>query len=206
MEHAAPHLVSFGVMAILGFVVVPIWMLAGLADYFCHRGSDIEHTSGAPESIMHLTQFGLVGLPLAAGLFFKVDAGVLMLMALFVVLHHTIAYVDVRYANQTRVVRPIEQIVHSFLELLPVTAFLLMVCLEFDQLEGILGFGGAEADFAFHLRTPPLPVWYVLPVLLGALIMGLAPYLEELYRCLRVQCFVSQAGRVSAAANAPDGV
>ena len=187
MEHAPPDLIVVGVTAILGFVVLPLWIFMGLADYFCHRATDIEHTSGTRESTMHLAQFALVGVPLLAGLLLWVDAGVLILAAVFAILHHIVAFVDVRYANKTRDVYPIEQMIHSFLEILPLTAFILLACLNFDQLEALTGVGGAVTDFGFHLRSPALPVWYVATVLISALIVGLVPYLEELFRCLRAQ-------------------
>jgi hypothetical protein len=98
-----------------------------------------------------------------------------------------VAFVDVRYANKTRDVYPIEQMIHSFLEILPLTALILLGCLNFDQLEPLMGFGGAAADFGLHLRSSALPIWYVATVLTSALIMGVGPYLEELLRCLMAQ-------------------
>jgi hypothetical protein len=187
MEHSAPELVVVGATFLLGFVVIPVWMGMGLADYFCHRGSDIAHTSGVLESIMHLGQFTLMGIPLIMALFITVDAGLLLIMLVFIVLHHAVAYVDVRYANATRLVRPIEQMVHSFLEIMPITAFLLVGTIAFDQLEALFGGGVAHADFALRQRWPPLPGWYIVSVLSGAFLFNFVPYLEELLRCLRVR-------------------
>ena len=53
----------------LMYLVVPVWLLAGLADWLCHRTAHIECTSGVFESVLHLVQFALVGLPLLAVLF-----------------------------------------------------------------------------------------------------------------------------------------
>jgi hypothetical protein len=187
MEHAPPDLIVVGVTTVLGFVVLPMWIFMRLADYFCHRASDIEHTSGTLESTMHLAQFGLVGVPLLAGLLLRVDTGVLILAAVFAILHHIVAFVDVRYANKTRVVYPIEQMIHSFLEILPLTALILLGCLNFDQLEALTGVGIAAADFGLHLRKPALPIWYVATVLSAAFGIGLGPFLEEFIRCLAAQ-------------------
>src|SRR3954468_17262202 len=60
---------------ILGFCVLPLWIIAGLGDYLCHRAARIQDNSGAPESILHLVQFGLVGLPVTLGLFLRANAG-----------------------------------------------------------------------------------------------------------------------------------
>ena len=61
-----------------------------------------------------------------AALFLAVKAGLLLAFILFILLHHAVAFADVRYANHMRVVTPVEQMVHSFLEILPITAFLLI--------------------------------------------------------------------------------
>ena len=186
MEHSPSDLVACGAIILLGFVVIPIWMAMGLADYFCHRRADIEHTAGTRESVLHLLQFGLVGIPLTAALFFRVNAGLLLLIAVFVVMHHAVAYVDVRFANGTRDVRPAEQMVHSFLELLPIAAFLLVATLEFGQLQAVAQLGREPLDLGMRLRNPPLPSWYIVGVLLTGFFVNFSPYVEELIRCVRV--------------------
>ena len=108
-------------------------------------------------------------------------------MLVFIVLHHAVAYIDVRYANATRLVRPIEQMVHSFLEIMPITAFLLVSTITFDQLEALFGIGQAHAEFALRLRQLALPTWYIAAVLSGAFLFNLVPYLEEFLRCLRAR-------------------
>ena len=172
LEHSAPDIIVAGLTVLLGFVVIPLWLAMGLADYFCHRASDIEHTSGIRESVLHLAQYFCAGLPLLAGLLFQIDAGLLVFMFVFILLHHAIAYVDVRYANATRRVTPVEQMVHSFLEVLPISAFLLVCALDFAQLGAL--FGDGTPEFGIHLRNPTLPVAYLASVLAAAFIIGLA--------------------------------
>jgi hypothetical protein len=48
---------------LLGYVVFPLWLLSGVADYLCHARSDIAHTSGTHESMLHLLQTAEIGLP-----------------------------------------------------------------------------------------------------------------------------------------------
>jgi hypothetical protein len=187
MEHSSADMVVLGATVILGFVVVPVWLAAGLADYVCHRAARIERSSGVRESLMHLVQFALVGVPLAAALFLRIDAGMLLVFAAFVLLHHAVAYVDVRYANATRPVHPVEQMIHSFLELLPIAAVLLAVALDFAQFEALFGRGVEAADFSLRWRTPALPAWYTGTVLAAAAVFGFIPYVEELLRCVRMQ-------------------
>src|SRR4051812_1482633 len=106
------------------YVVLPLWLAAGFADYLCHRVAHIERTSGWRESALHLIQFAEMALPILAALFLQINAGVILLMIACFILHEATAYLDVRYASATRGVTPLEQHVHSFLEMLPFTGVL----------------------------------------------------------------------------------
>ena len=169
---------------LLMYVVMPVWVLAGLADYACHRAARIENNAGTPESLLHLLQFGLVGIPVMLALFLEITAGFFLLAALFLLLHHLTAYIDVRYADGTRGVAPLEQMVHSFLELAPLTAFLLLAALYWPQL---LSLFSDQADCGLRLKQEPLPAAYVAGLLGATLLLNAVPYLEELTRTLRVR-------------------
>ena len=169
---------------ILGFFVLPLWIGAGLADYLCHRAARIQENSGTPESLLHLLQFGLVGLPLTLGLFLRPNAGFFLFGALCILLHHAVAYMDVRYADGSRKVAPREQMVHSFLELLPITAWLLLAAAEWPQLLALLDLGPEPARFAPEPRL--VSGVYSAVLLVAACIFNLVPYFEELARCLRL--------------------
>jgi len=106
---------------LLMYFVLPLWLAAGFADYLCHRAAHIERTSGWKESLLHLLQFGEMALPILAALFLEINAGVVLLMIVCLLLHEATAYWDVSYATSTRKVAPVEQHVHSFLEILPLT-------------------------------------------------------------------------------------
>src|ERR1700710_321823 len=112
--------------SLLIFVVLPLWIAAGLADYLCHRATSIETTSGTRESALHLVQFALVGVPVTLALFFEINAGYFVLAAIFLLLHHAAAAVDLVYANPRRRIAPREQMIHSFLEIMPLTAACLL--------------------------------------------------------------------------------
>jgi hypothetical protein len=170
---------------ILMFAVVPVWLLAGLTDYFCHRYSHIERTSGPRESALHLIQLALVGLPVTLTLFLEVDAALFAIWIGCLALHHVVAFVDVRYANHTRVVTPFEQMVHSFLELTPIMAFILLAVLFWPQLVALFGQGPSPPVWTLTLKSHPLPALYSLSVLAGAALLNVFPYLEELIRTLR---------------------
>ncbi|MDB6111900.1 MAG: diguanylate cyclase [Pedosphaera sp.] len=163
--------------------VIPVWIVAGLADYFCHRYSRISETSGTRESALHLVQFCLIGLPIVSALFLQINAGIFLLAAICILLHHAVAYVDVAYANHTRKVTPVEQMVHSFLEILPIVAFLLAGILYWPQLLSLLGLGSQTAHFRPEPRVLP-PTW-IACVLGAAFFLNALPYMEELLRCTR---------------------
>ena len=185
--HAATVLLMYGVL--------PVWILAGFVDYFCHRASHIEKTSGPSETAMHLLQFGLIGIPTVIALLFEINAGFFLLATIAMLLHHGVAYIDVRYANQTREVSPFEQMVHSFLEVLPIAAVLLLAVLHWPQVLVLVG-GPAQPDsFGFRLKSHPLPAWYVVGAITAAGVFNAVPYLEELVRCLRAAPTRAEAHR-----------
>lgn len=167
----------------LMYIVVPVWLLAGLADYFCHRAAHIERTSGVAETLLHLLQFALVGVPLLAALFLEVNAAVLLIMLAGLVLHQAAAIWDVRYANATRRVAPAEQHVHGVLEMAPAIATAVVGILNWADFLSLFGIGAA--GFGLELKHAPLPGWYLGAVLLGVLLCGVLPYGEELLRTLR---------------------
>jgi hypothetical protein len=169
--------------AIMMYFVLPVWLAAGFADYLCHRASHIERTSGWKESVLHLLQFAELALPILAALFLEITAGVILLMIVCLVLHQATAMWDVHYANTRREVKPIEQHVHSVLEMMPLTGLLMVVALNWEAFAGL--FGLAPASFALRLKPEPLPVLYVAAVMGLTLLFEVLPYLEELVRGLR---------------------
>jgi hypothetical protein len=184
MEHVADNVPRLSASyLLLGFFVLPLWIAAGLADYLCHRAAKISENSGTPESILHLVQFSMVGLPTTLALFFRANAGFFLFAALCILLHHLTAYIDVRYADATRKVQPWEQMVHSFLEILPITAYLLLAVAQWPQLLSLFGLGEERPMFLpeFHILSIP----YAMAAVAAAFLFNLVPYLEELARCLR---------------------
>ncbi len=118
---------------------MPVWLLAGCADWLCHRASHIETTTGANECLLHLLMFAVIGLPLLAAIFLQINAGIIAFMIIAFFNHEATAFWDVSYAVTARDVTPIEQHVHSFLELIPLMAVLFVVTRHWD-LSGALRF------------------------------------------------------------------
>ncbi len=163
-----------GLMLLYG--VLPLWIAAGLADWACHWRTRIENTAGVAESGFHWLMFGLTGAGVLAGLLLRINAGLLLLCAVLALVHHLVVYVELRYVAPRREISPFEQMVHSFLELLPFTALALLAVIAAQS--GDL----ARPDFSLALRQPPLPGRLLGGVLLAVLLFNALPLLHELMR------------------------
>jgi hypothetical protein len=182
MTGAAP-----AALLILMYFIMPLWILAGMADYLCHRRTDIEHTAGPKESALHLLLFAEIGLPLVACLFLDINALIFLVMIAAFVAHEATALWDVSYASRYRRISPFEQHVHSFLELIPLFAGILVAILHWPQFLALFGLGTEPPRWELRLKQPPLPFWYVLFVLLASVLLELLPYMEELLRGLKAR-------------------
>jgi hypothetical protein len=188
------------------YFIVPVWLTAGLADWACHRATDIEGTTGAKESLMHLLMLVEVGIPVLAGIFLEVTSPVLALMIASFFLHEATALWDVSYAVTRRKVTPFEQHVHSFLETVPLMAISFIAVLHCPQVRALLGLGSGPADLSIRLKERPLPLRYIAADLGANLVFGWLPYLEELWRTLRAsggRLAPASAGALSGGAGAP---
>lgn len=123
------------------YAILPLWLVAGFADWLCHRHAHIENDHGCQGIVIHLLMFAEVGLPLLAGIFLKVNALVLGLMVVCFFLHEATALWDMSYAVTAGDVSPIEQHVHSFLEMIPLMAILLLASMHWRQFLALWGLG-----------------------------------------------------------------
>jgi hypothetical protein len=167
------------------YYIVPLWQAAGIADWICHRATDIEHTTGAKESLVHLLMLAEASIPVLAGFFLEITTPVAALMIASFFLHEATALWDVSYAVTRRNVTPIEQHVHSFLEMVPLMAVSFVAVLHWPQFKALIGQENEPADLSIRLKDEPLPPGYV-PAALGSMsLFEVLPYLEELIRSLR---------------------
>ncbi|MEU9014609.1 diguanylate cyclase [Streptomyces sp. NPDC048479] len=167
--------------------VLPLWVVPGVADWWMHRRSRIEDTSGVRESAVHALMMTEAGVPVAMGLLAKVNPLVLTVMGGAALAHGATALYDVRLASEEREVRPLEQHIHSFLEVLPLSAMAFTACLHADQVRATLAGGRSPGDWKLLPKENPLPARYLagLAAVIGA---GVAlPYAEEMVRCVRAR-------------------
>ena len=172
---------------LLMWFVVPIWIGAGLADWLCHRRSDIEHTAGTRESVIHALMMSEAGVPATLGLLYEVNAGLLAITLAALGMHQATAAWDVSYADSRREVTPTEQHVHGLLEQVPVMATAFLTALHWDQARALIGAGGGRRRMRLEPKRQPLSPAYRAG--LGGAVAGLVvvPYAEEVVRCRRAE-------------------
>jgi hypothetical protein len=169
----------------LMYVLLPAWFVPGIADYWMHRRTRIERTSGLRESAIHALMMAEISVPMLLTLLCEVNPLLLGISAATPGLHEATAIWDVRSAVEGgREVHPAEQHIHSFLESLPFMAISALLCLHWDQVAGVWS-GRAGASVWRLRRRRRLPGDYLAGVLgaVAALIAG--PYAEELWRCAK---------------------
>ena len=94
------------------------------------------------------------------------------------VVHELTVYWDLSYSTLLRDVGPFEQMVHSFLEILPLLALALLMVV-----------AGSEdpVDWSLRPKEQPLPGDYVVAGLLLVGIFNAVPLLQETWSCIRAR-------------------
>ena len=182
---------------VLMYVVLPLWVVAGFVDYLCHRRTHVERASGAAESTIHWLMLGEVGVPLLMAVFLKVDALTMAFTILCLIAHEITGYVDLQIAMRTRNVTAFEQQIHSVLEMMPLTAMLLLFILHWPQTLALFGAGPEHADWSLTLKEPP-SWWALTPPAIAFLLLAVLPYGEEFVRGLRAARHGRGMGRFKA--------
>jgi hypothetical protein len=178
-------MLSDPMVIILMYFVLPLWLAAGFADWLCHRATHIETTTGAKESLIHLLMFAEVGLPLLAAMFLNINALIIAGMILIFFVHEATAFWDVSYATTARTVTPIEQHIHSFLEMIPLMALISVISLHGGQFLALLGLGSELLQIGISWKSEPLPILYISSIMTVIMLFELLPYIEEFIRGLR---------------------
>jgi 4-hydroxybenzoate polyprenyltransferase len=115
-------------------VLYPMWLAAGFVDYWCHKRTDIEATSGRIESWLHVAQFASLGVALLALALFVVTPTSMLVLVAAVITHTVLAFIDVTYTTGRRYISPLEQHIHGYLDVLPVVAAFLILALHWTEL------------------------------------------------------------------------
>jgi hypothetical protein len=169
--------------ALLIWGIYPAWLLAGAGDYLCHRQTDIEHTSGATESWLHVAQFACLASALACAVLLQISAAVFIAMVVLVLAHSVLSYIDVRYTDGRRRILPVEQTIHGFMDVLPLVAVALLGVQHWPEIRA------GSTTFALHSA---IELERVLLLSSFAILAGL-PVLEELLRTMKPSPMVTRA-------------
>ncbi|HSI52332.1 MAG TPA: diguanylate cyclase [Ramlibacter sp.] len=172
---------------ILMYLVFPLWVAAGFIDWACHRRTHIELTSGLKENLMHWLLFAEIGVGMLAVVLLELNAAVLALVAVVFVLHELTVYWDLHYTTPKRRVGPFEQMVHSFLELLPLLSLALLAAMAWPQALAMVGLGDVAADWSLGPKRDPLPVSYLVGAFVLASVCNGLPLLQETWACLQAR-------------------
>lgn len=171
---------------LLLFVFLPLWGIAGFADWCCHRMTRIESTSGLFESFLHAVMGIQIAIPILLCLLFEVNVGILLICIGVWALHEVVAHTDVQFAAPKRHISIWEMHAHSYLATLPLY-MLSIIILNWDVLVKLvtLQWDGA---FTFVRLTEPWGGEGYLPAYLGFMaLLCVFPYAEEFLRCIVVR-------------------
>lgn len=177
---------------LLGGIVFPLWLAAGLLDYAIHARQRIEHSAGPYESALHLLQALEVGVPVLVLLFLDVTASTFAVLVAAVLAHAWTSWRDTCYAASVRPIGPAEQKAHAVLDLVPWFGLALVALMHRDALSPLLGPG--VADWGLRPRSDPFPVPMVFAVLATSIAAGVLPALLELGRGRRELARKKDAG------------
>ncbi len=166
------------------YVVLPIWLLAGVADWTAHRRTHIEQNSGTFESALHIALLAEMAIPIVAALLMRLNAAFFLISIIALVIHQITIYIDLKYSYTRREISPFEQMIHGVQEIMPLTGLLMLASLHWQQFIALFGAGPESADFTISAKDTPLPVWYTLTVIVAGFGVVLL-FVEELIRGLR---------------------
>lgn len=174
-------------ISFLLFILLPIWGIAGFADWLCHRATDIENTSGLKESLMHSLMGIQIGVPIMLCLLFEINVFTLVLCILTWILHEIVAHWDVHFAAPRREISIWEMHAHNYLGSLPMYMLVTILIINWPVFLKLLSLNFDGSSFSLMpLQTPHGGEGYLSAYLIFMAIFCAFPYFEENIRCLRV--------------------
>jgi NADH:ubiquinone oxidoreductase subunit 6 (subunit J) len=161
---------------VLMYGVFPLWVAAGFADWVCHARTGIAITSGLAENMLHWLMYAEIAVGIAAIAYFELNAAVLGIVLAVFIVHEITVYGELRFSTIRRDVAPFEQMVHSFMELLPLVSLLLLALIAWPlRLD----------DLSLRPRQGPWPISYMAAGLIATFLFNVLPLLQETASCLR---------------------
>ncbi|MEX1032358.1 MAG: diguanylate cyclase [Cellvibrionaceae bacterium] len=172
-------------ISLLLYVFLPLWGIAGFADWCCHRATHIETTSGLKESLMHSVMGIQIGIPILLCLLFYVNVLVLLICFAALLLHEYIAHMDVRYAAPRREISIWEMHAHGYLATLPLYMLSMIFIINWPVFIDLITFQWQGQLRLIPLETPHGGKGYLPMYLAFMAFVCVFPYMEENFRCFR---------------------
>lgn len=183
----APDATAQLLQDLLLFVLLPLWMLAGFADWLCHRVQRIEQTAGVKESLLHLLMLAELGLGISAALLLEVDAAVLVLLVACALAHELTMWADLAYAASRRPISVVEQWVHGLQQSMPWIGLAALMVVHREQALALVGLGAGEPDWSWRLKQPALPASLLVGIFSAASVLVVLPFVLELRRSIKAR-------------------
>lgn len=163
--------------------LLPLWGITGFIDWWCHRVSRIETTSGLKESLAHSVMGIQLGLPIVLGLFFEINVLILLLCLVVLLSHAVVAHWDVKYSTPMRKITVWETHVHAYMATIPLFLLLLIMVINWNVVIKLVTF-----DWQGQLSLKPsenaqISSAYRRGYLIFMAIFCVLPYVEENIRC-----------------------
>lgn len=167
------------------YVFLPLWGIAGFADWCCHRATKIEVTSGIKESLMHSLMGIQMGIPIILCLIYYVNVLTLLICIITWIAHEVVAHYDVKYATPKREVSIWEMHAHTYLGSLPLYMLTSIIVINWGVFQQLISLNW-EGSISFVYVDEPHGTPKFLPIYLA--FMGMVcifPYIEENLRCFK---------------------
>lgn len=169
---------------LLLFVFLPLWGLAGLADWFCHRATNIEETTGIKETLMHAVMGIQIAIPIVLCLLFYVNVLILLICFAVWIMHETVAHWDVRYAEPRRRITIWEMHAHNYLSTLPLFMLLMIVVINWPAFIDLVTLNWQGQFELRRVDNPHGGESYFVVYLWFMALVCVFPYCEEFLRCV----------------------
>lgn len=167
------------------YLFLPLWGIAGFADWCCHRATKIEVTSGIKESLMHSLMGIQMGIPIILCLLYDVNVLILLICIITWISHEIVAHCDVRYAAPQREISIWEMHAHTYLGSLPLYMLISIIVINWAEFQQLITFNWA-GNMSLTLVSEPHGTSSYLPAYLTFMaLLCVFPYVEENLRCLK---------------------
>ena len=176
------------VLNVMLYVLLPLWGIAGMLDWWCHRNTEIEKTSGLHEAYVHCLMGVQIGIPVVLSLLFEVNVLIMLLCFASLIAHELVAHYDVHFTTGKREISIWEVHAHNYLATLPFFLLLLIIVRKWEVFLDTVTLNWS-GGFGFEWRQEPLGSSgnYAMSYMVVMAIFVVFPYMQEWWRCYKYE-------------------